>query len=359
MRLLILMVLLAAPLARPAAQAPAPDTITDAIDRFIRGRADVDSFSGAVLVARNGVAILRTGYGLADRDKRLPVTPATKFNLGSIDKLITRIAIWQLVATGKLQLDVPIGKYLADYPNRQVRDEVTARQLYQMRSGVGDFFNDEFRRRHAQIRTVDDYLSLFARDSLRFPPGTGMLYSNGGYVILGKLIEKLSGQDYYDYVVANITGPAGMHDTRHYLLDEPVPNRAIGYTAMRGALVPNTESLAGRGSPAGGGYSTVDDFLKLDAALRAGTLIRGTFADSILPAGFRDGGTEPVSYGGGGPGTNTHYAAFPDGWTVVVFANGDPPAATTVAQGIARALGKTLPGGTRVMRRPGLTSELH
>lgn len=359
MRPIILIVLLAAPLAGLTAQSSAPDTTIAAIDRFIRARADVDSFSGAVLVARNGVPVLRAGYGLADRDKRLPVTPETKFNLGSIDKLITRIAIWQLVAAGKLQLDVPIGNYLPDYPNRQVRDSVTARQLYQMRSGVGDFFNDEFRRRHAQIKTVDDYLSLFARDSLRFPPGTGMFYSNGGYIILGKLIEKLSGQDYYDYVVANITGPTGMRDTRHYLLEERVPNRAIGYTAMRGPLAPNTESLAGRGSPAGGGYSTVDDFLKLDAALRAGTLLRGTFADSILPAGFRDGGADPVNYGGGGPGTNTQYAAFPDGWTVVVFANGDPPVATTVAQGIARALGKTLPGGTRVLRRPGSTSELH
>lgn len=336
-----------------AQQAPVADTIVAAIDRFVRTRAEADSFSGAVLLARNGVPILRAGYGLADRDQRAPVTPDTKFNLGSIDKLITRMAIWQLVAAGKLQLDVPIGTYLPGYPNRDVRERVTARQLYQMRSGVGDFFNDEFRRRHEQIKTVDDYLTLFAHDSLRFAPGTGMFYSNGGYIILGKLIEELSGQSYYDYVLANITGPAGMRDTRHYMLDDRVANRAIGYTAMRGPLAPNTGSLAGRGSPAGGGYSTVDDFLKLDAALRAGTLIRGTFADSILPAAFRAGGADAVNYGGGGPGTNTQYAAFPDGWTIVVFANADPPAATTVAQGIARALGKTLPGGTRVLRRPG------
>ena len=357
MRPTTLIILLATTAGPMAGQSSAPDTTIAAIDRFIRGRADADSFSGAVLVARNGEPILRTGYGLAERDKRLPVTPETKFNLGSIDKLITRIAIWQLVAAGQLQLDVPIGRYLPDYPNRQVRESVTARQLYQMRSGVGDFFNDEFRRRHEQIRTVDDYLSLFARDSLRFPAGSGMFYSNGGYIILGKLIEKLSRQTYYDYVLANITGPIGMRDTRHYLLEERVPNRATGYTAMRGPLTANSESLAGRGSPAGGGYSTVDDFLRLDAALRAGTLIRGAFADSILPAGFRDGGADPVHYGGGGPGTNTHYAAFPDGWTVIVFANGDPPAATTVGRGIARALGKTLPGGTRVLRRPGSPSD--
>jgi hypothetical protein len=119
---------------------------------------------------------------------------------------------------------------------------------------------------------------------------------------------------------------------------------------MNGPLAANTESLAGRGSPAGGGYSTVDDFLRLDAALRAGTLLPGTFADSILPAGFRSGGTEPLTYGGGGPGTNTHYSSFPDGWTILLFANLDPPAATTVSRGIAGILGKTLPGP---QRRPG------
>jgi hypothetical protein len=97
----------------------------------------------------------------------------------------------------------------------------------------------------------------------------------------------------------------------------------------------------------------VDDFLRLDAALRGGNLLPPAFADSILPAGFRSGAGEPLNYGGGGPGTNTQYAAFGDGITIIVFANLDPSAATTVAQEIARKLGKTLPGGTRVLRRPG------
>jgi D-alanyl-D-alanine carboxypeptidase len=344
----------------PGAQiiaAQQPDSSTRAtlaaVERAIRERAAADSFSGAVLVARHGEILLRRGYGLADREARRPIDADTKFNLGSIDKLITRIAIWQLVAAGKLQLDVPVGRYLPDYPNAAVRARVTARQLYQMSSGVGDFYNEEYLRRHADIRTVDDYLSLFAADTLQFEPGTARLYSNGGYIILGKLIERLTGKSYYDYVLDNITGPLGMKDTRHYLIDEPVPNRAVGYTQMRGPLARNTGSLAGRGSPAGGGYSTVGDFLKLDAALRAGTLIPGGFADSILTPGFRAGQGDPLVYGGGGPGTNTQYASFPDGYTIVVFANADPPTATRVAQDIAKALGKSLPGGARVLRRPG------
>jgi D-alanyl-D-alanine carboxypeptidase len=352
MRLLSVAWLLAAHPLAAASQTGAPDTMSAAIDRHLRALAAKDSFSGAVLVARNGTPVLRAGYGLADRDNGAPVTPETKFNLGSIDKLITRIAIWQLVAAGKVRLDVPIGTYLPDYPNRDVRERVTARHLYQMTSGVGDFFNAEFRRRHKDIRTVDDYLSLFAGEPLQFDPGTSRLYSNGGYIILGKLIERLSGQSYYDYVLANITGPTGMRDTRHYLIDETVPNRAVGYTRMRGPLAPNTASLAGRGSPAGGGYSTVDDFRRLDAALRSGRLIPAAFADSILPAGFRSGSGDALAYGGGGAGVNTLYAAFPDGYTIIVFANADPPAATSVGQRIAALLGKSLPSGTRVLRRP-------
>jgi hypothetical protein len=142
-----------------------------------------------------------------------------------------------------------------------------------------------------------------------------------------------------------------MRDTRHFFTDERVPNRAVGYTRMRGPLARNTASLAGRGSPAGGGYSTVDDFLRLDTALRSGTLLPGTFRDSILPSGFRSGGTEPLLHGGGGPGTNTQYISLPDGYTIIVFANADPPAATNVAQLIAASLGKSLPSGGRAVRR--------
>ena len=345
---------LAAILLSPAwanAQPALPDSTLPAIERFVAARAAADSFSGVVLIARNGAPVVRVAHGMADRAGGDRITPETKFNLGSIDKLITRIAIWQLVASGALALDTPVGRYLPDYPNAAVRERVTARQLIAMSSGVGNFHNAEYLRRHEEIRTVDDYLSLFAGDALQFEPGSSTSYSNGGYIILGKLIERLSGTSYYDYVLERITGPLGMTSTRHYLIDERVPNRAVGYTTAD--RTPNDPSLAGRGSPAGGGYSTVDDFLKLDAALRSGRLVPASFADSLLTPGFRRGEGAGLQYGGGGPGTNTHYAAFPDGWTLIIFANLDPPAATTVAQEIARRLGKTIAGGRGVpVRRP-------
>jgi D-alanyl-D-alanine carboxypeptidase len=347
MRPLLILAVAAVP---GSALAQTTDTALTRVDQWIRARAEADSFSGAVLVARNGIPLLRRGYGLANRETKEAVRPDTRFNLGSIDKLITRIAIWQLVAAGKLQLDVAVGRYLPDYPNETVRERVTARQLYEMRSGVGNFMNEEYLARHAEVRTVDQYLELFAKEPLQFEPGTGMLYSNGGYIILGKLIERLTGMSYYDYVARHITGPAEMSATQHYLIDAPVPDRAVGYTATRGPLQPNTYSLAGRGSPAGGGYSTVDDFLKLDSVLRTNRLLPAAF-DSILGPSFKRG--ELVSYGGGGPGTNTQYATWSDGLAIIVFSNRDPSAGTLVAQEVARALGRTIPGGSRVTRRPG------
>jgi D-alanyl-D-alanine carboxypeptidase len=339
------------------AQAFPDDSLVAAARRVLSARAAADSFSGAVIIARHGKPLLRDAYGFADRERRTPNRPDTKFNLGSIDKLITRIAIWQLVAAGKLSLDQPIGRYLPDYPNRAARERVTARQLIEMSSGVPNFFNDAYLRRHASVRTVDDYLALFATDSLQFEPGTTRAYSNGGYILLGKLIEVLTGKTYYDYVRERVTGPSGMADTRHYLIDERVPNLAIGYTRQSPDQVrapsprPNTWSLAGRGSPAGGGYSTVDDFLGLDAAIRAGRLLPAAFADSLLPAGYHTGQT-PLRHGGGGPGTNAEYVAFSDGYTVIVFTNADPPGATQVVQEIARLLGKPAPAGPTLRMRP-------
>jgi CubicO group peptidase (beta-lactamase class C family) len=342
----------------PALPAQQPDSLAPALERYLTGRVASDSFSGVVLVARNGVPVFRRAYGFSLAEARIPNSPDMRFNLGSLDKLLTRIAVWQLVAAGKLSLDAPVGRYLPGYPNRAVRERVTARQLYSMRSGVGNFWNAEYLRRHVEIRTVDDYLALFATDSLLFEPGSRIAYSNGGYIILGKLIEQLSGLSYPDYVARHVTGPAGMDATGPIPLDEPTGLVAIGYTTQDSAggstpaRRPNLWSLAGLGSAAGGGFSTVDDFLKLDAALRAGRLLPPAFADSVLAPGFRSGGSEPVQYGGGGPGVNTQYVAFPDGWTVIVFSNYDPPAATSVLQQIAALLGKTVAGG-RAVRRPG------
>lgn len=155
----------------------------------------------------------------------------TRFNLGSINKIFTKMAIAQLARQGKLSLDDKLGKFLPDYPNPEAREKVTVRHLVNMTSGIGDFFGPEFDKTPKDfLRHNRDYLKLFAAKPLAFEPGTRQMYSNGGYVVLGEIISVASGMDYYDYVRKNIFEPAGMKDSDWFEADAVVPNVAEGYT---------------------------------------------------------------------------------------------------------------------------------
>ena len=176
---------------------PRDSVLVATVDTFTRTRVAMDSLSGVVLLARAGVPIYTRTVGLANRATGTPNKLDTRFNLGSLDKLFTRIAIRQLQHAGKLAMTHRVGKYLPDYPNPRVRDEVTIKLLYEMRSGLGDFGTDNYRTLIAKrltLRTLDDWIALFAADSLQYPPGTSQAYSNAGYVVLGKIIERASGQ---------------------------------------------------------------------------------------------------------------------------------------------------------------------
>ena len=149
--------------------------------------------------------IFSKAYGLASKENKTPNNPDTKFNLGSINKIFTRIAIGQLVQQGKISFDDKLGKYLPDYPNRDAAEKVTIRHLITMKSGIGDFFGEKFVRcRRINCRKNSDFIPLFADKPLAFEPGTKEQYSNGGYILLGAIIEKVTGKSYYDYVRENI-----------------------------------------------------------------------------------------------------------------------------------------------------------
>jgi hypothetical protein len=149
--------------------------------------------------------------------------------------------------------------------------------LLTMTSGIGDFFGPRYDATPKErIRSIKDYLPLFADQPLEFVPGTGNRYSNGGYVVLGAIIEKVSGQDYYAYVRENVFRPAGMLATDSYPRDAGTPNLALGYAnpGRRGqGRVLNFDTLPGRGSSAGGGYSTAEDMLRYVRALASGTQV--------------------------------------------------------------------------------------
>jgi len=290
-----------------------------AVRGFLEELAKADEFSGVVLVARNGRVLFHEAYGYADREKKVPNRRDTKFNLGSINKNFTRLAIHQLADRGKLSLEDPIKKFLPDYPNAQAAEKVTVRYLLGMTSGIGDFFGARYDATPKEkIRALRDYLPLFADRPLEFEPGTNNRYSNGGYVVLGLIIEKASGQDYYDYVRENIFKPCGMSDTDSYPRDADVPNLARGYAregrAGKGRVL-NHATLPGRGSSAGGGYSTAGDLLKYVQALKDGKIALPDSASGLAIAG-------------GAPGINSTLDWDPrSGDVVIVLTNFDPPTA--------------------------------
>ena len=161
--------------------------------------------------------IFEKAYGLANKETNTPNKTDTKFNLGSINKIFTRIAIGQLVQQGKISFDDKLGKYLPDYPNKDAAEKVTIRHLVTMKSGIGDFFGDKFTAMPKdKLRKNSDFIPLFADKPLAFEPGTNEQYSNGGYILLGAIIEKVSGKSYYDYVRENIFKPAGMIEYRFF-----------------------------------------------------------------------------------------------------------------------------------------------
>jgi D-alanyl-D-alanine carboxypeptidase len=352
-------------------------------------------FSGAVLVARAGKPIFQQSYGYADRDRKIRNKIDTKFRFGSMGKMFTAVAVLQLVQAGKIKLEDTVGHYLRNYPNREVA-AVTIHQLLTHTGGTGDIFSPEFDAHRTQLKELADYVAFYGNRGLQFTPGSKWDYSNYGYVLLGRIIEVVSGQSYYDYVRNHIFLPAGMNSTDNLPENEHVRDLAVGYTRggprmllpppgpgqggppvllpppgsgpgerpqgplnppANGPLRSTDGTLPYRGTSAGGGYSTVGDFLKFVNALttnvlldahhtqlliagkvdtpRPGTKYAYGFEAETMPDGARIFG-----HGGGSPGMNGRLSVFPKfGYVVVVLANLDPPA----ADDLARFIGDRLP----------------
>jgi CubicO group peptidase (beta-lactamase class C family) len=328
----------------PAKKLTEAEALTE-IEAFLAQQAAEDNLSGTVLIARDGKPIFKKAYGLADKNANTPNKTDTKFNLGSMNKMFTSVAVAQLAEKGKLSFDDKVGKYLPDYPNKDVREKVSIHQLLTHTAGLGSFWNKKFDEKKAGIKTVADYLALFADEPLLFEPGARFQYSNSGFIVLGAIIEKVSGQNYYDYVRQNIYKPAGMTNSDAYEMTETVANMAHGYTSegqnqAAKTRKENIDSRPNRGGPAGGGYSTAEDLLKFVVALRENKLISAKSLELITTGkvkmggnlyayGFGDirvNGKRSFGHNGGAPGIASSLSIFPElGYTVIVMTNYDPP----------------------------------
>src|SRR5262245_2234679 len=314
-----------------------------------------DLFSGAVLVAKDGKTVFAQPYGLADREKKTPNTLKTRFRLGSMNKMFTAVATLQLVQSGKLDLKAPFGTYLTDYPNKDVASKVNIEQLLTHTGGTGDIFGPEFDKHRLELKTLQDYVKLYGNRGPEFEPGSRWKYSNYGFLLLGVIVEKVSGQNYYDYVQDHIFKPAGMIATASEPEDRVVANRSVGYMRSDGAdWQPNTDTLPYRGTSAGGGYSTVEDLLTFAMALQTNKLLEPQYTEMLTTGkvetpnggkyayGFQEAtvnGTRCFGHGGGAPGMNGELKICPGpGYVVAVLANLDPAAATRVADFITNRL---------------------
>lgn len=314
-----------------------------------------DKFAGAVLIARNGQPIFAQACGLADRERHIPNTLRTRFRIGSMNKMFTAVAIFQLVKAGRLELDEPIGRYLTDYPNKELASKVTIRQLLSHTGGTGDFFGPEFDKHRLELRTHEDYVQLFGARPVRFEPGSRWEYSNYGFLILGAVIDRVSGQNYFEYVRDHVYAPAGMTSTGSEPEDQPVSDRSVGYTKEGGnTWHPNANFLPYRGMSAGGGYTTVGDLLRFANALQEHKLLDAHDTEMLTTGhvatpggghyayGFADAivnGSRCFGHGGGSPGMNGDLEICPEaGYVVAVLANIDPPAAQRISSFVVNRL---------------------
>ena len=315
------------------------------VAQFLDEKTKRGEFSGTVLIAKNGKAILKRAYGMASKEFKVINRIDTKFNLGSINKIFTTIAIGQLYEQGKISLNDPIIKFLPNYPNKTAAQKVIIRHLLDMTSGIGDFFGEKFENTPKdKLRTIDDFLPMFANDSLKFEPGSQRQYSNGGYIVLGAIIEKISGESYYDYVREHIFKPTGMLNTESYEADIPVPNLAEGYTREETDKPwrNNIYTRPARGSSAGGGYSTAEDLLMFTVALEKNTFFKNPETWETLrgePSGQKSRRQGGLGFFGGAPGINSGIETnIGKGFTAIVMSNYDPPTAEDVMKKIRKFL---------------------
>jgi D-alanyl-D-alanine carboxypeptidase len=308
-----------------------------------------DKFSGAVLLAKDGKPIFTGAYGMADREKKIRNGLNTRFRIGSMNKMFTAVAILQLVQAGKISLSEPVGRYITDYPNKDIATKVTIQQLLTHTGGTGDFFGPQFDAHRLELKTLQDYVKLYGERAPEFEPGSRWEYSNYGFLMLGVVVERVSGRSYYDYVSENVYKPAGMTSTGSFPEEQKVPDRSLGYSQFGGeGLRPNTDTLPYRGTSAGGGYCTVEDFLSFANALTSHKLLNAQNTELLTTGkvetprgnkyafGFTDNapGTamRHFGHGGGAPGMNGDLEIFPQtGYVIVVLSNLDPPAASRIS----------------------------
>jgi CubicO group peptidase (beta-lactamase class C family) len=315
----------------------------DKLDKLMRAYAEYGKFNGSVLVAEKGKVIYKKGLGLADMEWNILNQPDTKHRLGSITKQFTAMLIMQLVEQGKLKLDVPISTYLPDYSKKN-GDVITIHHLLTHSSGIPNmtsfpgFVKDVMRNSYSPVQLVN----MSADSTLEFKPGEKFAYSNSGYLLLGYIIEKVTGKLYEQVLQENIFTPLKMNNTGYDHHRTLLKNRASGYE-KNGRRYVNADFIDMSVPHAAGAlYSTVEDLYLWDQALYGNQLLRKENMDLLFTKHIPSGGSnyygygwgigkiplgntaeriETIGHGGGINGFNTQITRIPSDKSFIVLLN--------------------------------------
>lgn len=317
------------------------DEAVSRIDGMVRDHTNNETFSGTVLVAKGDTVLYETATGTASKRFDVPNNLKTRFNLGSMNKMFTAIATLQLVQAGKLQLTDTLDKYASEeWLPVETSSKIQIRHLLTHASGLGSYFTDEFfNASRYTYRNIEDFKPLVAGETLAFEPGTGYRYSNTGMLLLGVVIEAVSGQSYDDYIRSHIYAVADMPDSGCFDMDQPFKNVAIGYHPSDKSVTGFSNNLFAhviKGGPAGGCFSTVADLHHFARALTGLKLLntentyalfkpRSEFHQESYGYGFKIAGTQDnriVGHSGGFYGISANLDIYLDrGFVVAILSN--------------------------------------
>jgi CubicO group peptidase (beta-lactamase class C family) len=301
------------------------------MDQAVQSFVADKQFMGSALVARGDQILFNKGYGFANLEWNVPNTPATKFRLGSITKQFTAASILLLEERGKLKIEDPVKKYLPDAP--AAWDKITIYHVLTHTAGIPSFTNGpEYPKLRPFAHTPEQIVALFRDKPLEFEPGEKMAYSNSGYVLLGFLIEKVSGETYQNFLQKNIFDPLEMKDSGYDSNFSIIPRRAAGYTPGANGLQNADFEHMSVPFSAGALYSTTENLLRWEQGLFCGRLLSAASLEKMI-APFKNGyalglgintvkGRKQISHGGGISGFNAFLSYYPeDKLTVAVLSN--------------------------------------
>jgi len=291
------------------------------MEQVIRASADQDAFAGSVLVARDGQVLLDRGYGLANREWNVANAGDTRFQLASVSKQFTAVAVMILNERGLVDLDAPVKTWLPDAP--AAWDGVTVRRLLNHTAGLPDFTRlDDYEALKTRATTPAALIGRFRDRPLEFTPGERFAYSNSGYVVLTAVIEKASGQAYADFVSDNLFQPLGMTDSGYDHHAVILARRASGYVPTDGGVANADYVDMSVPQGAGGLYSTTRDLLKWEQGLFGGRLLGPSSLNELTTPGLADyalglevkkeAGDTIISHSGAIEGFNTYLAYAPE-----------------------------------------------